>query len=302
VTPRRLFKLSIAYPLEAIAVALCHYGLKTISLDRSSDVGGAVLRTLGPLYRPLQGLALSNLAKAFPEKSLTEHQEIAYWMWDNLGRIVAEYSHLDTFASMQDSSRVAVIGAEHVEAAREDGLPGLFLAAHYANWEIAALSVIKRNLPLTQIYKAANNPFVNYMVRRAQRHVTRALIPKSATGAKHLLRAMSQQAHIMMMVDQRMDNGIAIPFFGRPAMTASAIGRLALRYQCPLIPTQVIRFKGTSQFEVRFFKPLDLPQHGTMEERLRALMTDVNHCIETWVRERPDLWLWIHSRWGKEPC
>ncbi|MDR1910378.1 MAG: hypothetical protein LBQ26_00845 [Holosporales bacterium] len=298
-TLRHLLKVSIAHPLEAVAVALFHYGLKMTSLDRASDIGGMVLRVLGPMYRPLQQLALSNLKKAFPEKSLAEHQEIAYWMWDNLGRVVAEYSHLNVLAHAQGSDRIVVVGEHYVDAARDDGLPGLFLAAHYANWEVGAFAVIKRNIPLMQVYRAATNPLVNSMVRRAQRHVTRALIQKGTAGAKQLLQAMNQQAHIMMMVDQRMDNGMAVPFFGHPAMTAPAIGRLALRHQCPIIPVQVVRFKGKSQFEVRFSKPLDLPQEGSMQERLHILMKEVNRHIETWVRERPDLWLWIHSRWGK---
>ncbi|MDR0406710.1 MAG: hypothetical protein LBH38_01315 [Holosporales bacterium] len=299
-TLRRLAKTYIAYPLEAIAVAFCHYGLKLTSLDRASDIGGAVLRAMGPFYRPLEQLALSNLEKAFPEKSLTERQEITYAMWDNLGRVVAEYSHLGELSCQKDPSIIKIIGGEYVDAARDDDLPGLFLAAHYANWEIAALAIIQRGLPLTQIYRAANNSLVNHMIRRAQRYVTRALIPKNRSGAKQLMRAMNQREHMMMMMDQRMNNGLAVPFFGQPVMTASAFGRLALHYQCPVIPVQVIRIKRSSRFEVRFSKPLDLPQHGSDEEKLYALMVNVNQCIEAWIRERPDLWLWIHSRWGKE--
>ncbi|MDR2411995.1 MAG: lysophospholipid acyltransferase family protein, partial [Holosporales bacterium] len=215
-------------------------------------------------------------------------------MWDNLGRVVAEYSHLRKLAVSWDPSRITVSGREYIQ---EKSQPSLFFTAHYANWEIAALAIMREELPLMQVYRSAENPLVNHMIRRAQRQVGDTLIPSGRAGAKQLLEALRQKVAVLMLLDQRKKNGLPIPFFGHPALTAPAIGRLALQHKCLLIPVQVLRLGRTSQFEVRFFPPLVLPQQGSSQERLLALMTAVNQHIEAWVRERPDLWFWVHNRW-----
>ena len=47
-----------------------------------------------------------------------------------------------------------------------------------------------------------------------------------------------------MLVDQKMNDGIAVPFFGRDAMTAPALAQIALKFRCPVVPAKVERIKG----------------------------------------------------------
>src|SRR5262249_33070946 len=62
--------------------------------DRIADWSAALLRRLGPLF-PEHRTGRANLAAAFPEKSAAEIEEILRGVWDNLGRVAAEYPHLD---------------------------------------------------------------------------------------------------------------------------------------------------------------------------------------------------------------
>ena len=100
------------------------------------------------------------------------------------------------------------------------------------------------------------------------------------------------------MVDQKLNTGIAVPFFGRPAMTAPMPAQLALRFKCPLVPIRFERLPGV-RYRVTFCEPLELPDSGDKDADALALMTEINQILESWIRERPEQWFWVHRRWPK---
>jgi len=79
-------------------------------------------------------------------------------------------------------------------------------------------------------------------------------------------------------------------------MTTSALGFLALRFDCDVIPLRVERLGG-AHFRVTVFPPLSLPRSGERHADAAALMAQVNAILETWIRDRPEQWLWVHRRW-----
>jgi Kdo2-lipid IVA lauroyltransferase/acyltransferase len=93
-----------------------------------------------------------------------------------------------------------------------------------------------------------------------------------------------------------MNDGIPVPFFGRPAMTAPALAVLALRFDCDVLPARVERLDG-ARFRLTVFPPLPLPRSGEPHADAAALMYLVNVTLEAWVRDRPEQWLWVHRRW-----
>jgi KDO2-lipid IV(A) lauroyltransferase len=99
-----------------------------------------------------------------------------------------------------------------------------------------------------------------------------------------------------VLVDQKMNDGIPVPFFGRPAMTAPAVAQLALRFDCAIIPARVERLKG-ARFRLTAFPPIEIAKTGNRQADTLAIMTRINAVVEGWIRERPDLWFWLHRRW-----
>ena len=298
VEPRRqLARLALALEqwLEAALVAFVLAGFRLIPLDAASRLGGFLCRTFGPLL-PVSRAALANLRRAFPEKSEAELKRILLAMWDNLGRTVGEYPHLARFRLYEPGSRVEVIGAEHVDRLRDDGKTGLFFSAHIGNWELASMGATQRGLPLARFYRAPNNPFVDRIVRLVRSPIAGELLPKGAAGARRGLAVMRAGGHIGMLVDQKMNDGIAVPFFGRDAMTAPALAQLALRFDCPVVPAKVERLEG-AHFRLTVYPPLEIERTGDRQGDIFRLMTRVNALVEEWVRARPEQWLWVHNRW-----
>jgi len=288
------FARHILDPLTAGLAALVYHGVRLLPVDAASALGGRLARLIGPLL-PLQRVARENLTAAFPEKTEAEIANILSGMWDNLGRTFFEMPHI---VHMVEQDRVDIVGMEHVEALRDDGLPGLFWSAHTGNWELVSVSARVAGMPLHRIYRRANNPRIEGLFRESREFIEGELLPKGAAGAKRAMVLLKKGGHLAMMLDQKMNDGIAVPFFGRDAMTAPALAAFALRYGCPIVPTRAIR-TGGAHFRIEFYPPYTVEDTGDRAADERAAMLRVNRTLETWIREYPEQWLWVHRRWPK---
>ena len=99
-----------------------------------------------------------------------------------------------------------------------------------------------------------------------------------------------------MLVDQKMNDGISVPFLGRQAMTAPALAELALKYGCPIVPARVERLNG-AHFRLTFYPPMEIPNSGDKQTDTLSIMTVVNQQLGNWIMERPEQWVWVHNRW-----
>jgi KDO2-lipid IV(A) lauroyltransferase len=283
------------YRLQA-AGALVLFGLfRLLPLDWASALGGFLARTIGPRLGANKR-ALVNLRRALPELGEAERRRIAIGMWDNLGRVVAEYPHLGELEVYKPGGRVELVNDALVEPLLAAGRRLIFVSAHFANWEVASLAATQRGLAVAQIYRAANNPLVDRLIGRFRGVVGSELIPKGSVAARRAIEALREGRHLAALVDQKMNDGIPVPFFGRDAMTAPAIAQLALRFDCAIIPARVERLHG-AHFRLTVFPPVEIERTGDRHADTLALMTRVNAVIESWIRARPDLWFWLHRRW-----
>ncbi|MBI1986304.1 MAG: lauroyl acyltransferase, partial [Rhodospirillales bacterium] len=203
----------LIHPVEA-AVALLVYSLfRILPLDWASALGGWLARAIGP-WLPISERAVRNLSNAFPEKSPAEIRAIVRAMWDNLGRVAAEFPHLSEIDVYDPKGRVETSGGEYVDLLREDGAAGIFFSGHIANWEIVSLGATQRGVPLDRVYREANNRLVEWLYRHGRAGVEGALIPKGSAGARLLLKSLKEGKHLGMLVDQKMNDGIPVKFFG----------------------------------------------------------------------------------------
>lgn len=277
--------------LEALMLgALCVF-FRALPLDAASAIGGRVGRTFGPLVSAHR-IALDNLRFAFPEKSEAERAAIARRMWDHLGRVIAELPHLP---GTRLTSRMPVSGVENLP---KPGESVLFFSGHIGNWELTYPMAFDRGVPTTLIYRHANNPYVDKMVMKLRMSHATKMYPKGIRGAVKLIRALKDKESLAMLVDQKMNTGIPVPFFGRDAMTAPAIAEMALRYDKPIVPARVIR-TGGAHFQGILYPALDIPRTGNDKEDTHLIMTRINATLESWIREYPEQWFWVHRRWPK---
>jgi Kdo2-lipid IVA lauroyltransferase/acyltransferase len=293
-TGRPAESVGLARRIEGWGAMLLFGALGLLPMDLASALGGKVARQFGP-HLGISKRARINLTRAFPEKSAAEIEHILAGMWDNLGRVAAEYPHLPKIRVLDPLGRVETHGFEHVDRAVAAGRRMIFFSGHLANWEIAAIAAVQYGITVTQIYRAPNNPLVDRLIARF-RGDTGEYIPKGATAARRAFAALYRGEHLTMLADQKLNEGIPVPFFGRPAMTATALALLALRFDCDVLPARVERLAG-ARFRLTVFPPLPLPMSGNHSTDIAALTAAVTVVLESWIRDRPDEWLWVHRRW-----
>jgi Kdo2-lipid IVA lauroyltransferase/acyltransferase len=282
---------TLKHHIEFWLLKLLFTAFRALPLDVASYAGGFMARCIGPLLRAHK-TAKINLAQVFPDMPREERYQVIRAMWDNLGRVAGELPHLP---GTELISRVKVVGEENFPA---PGQPALFFSAHFGNWELAHPTAFRHGLPIVAIYREANNPAVDAFVTAIRATHADDMIPKGAKHSIRIIRAIKARKPVAMLIDQKMNEGIAVPFFGRPAMTAPAIAELSLRYDLAIVPARIMRTHG-AHFEATIFPPIHPEKTGDTQADVLALMTRINSMLEQWICEKPAQWFWVHQRWPK---
>jgi Kdo2-lipid IVA lauroyltransferase/acyltransferase len=292
-------------PLEAIrygaeaAVFFAFIGLfRLLGLDRASALGSLMGREF--LYRtPLSNRARVNLRAAYPDMEEDAIESTIREMWDNLGRTIAEYAHLDRLSIRGTQPRIALAGLEHADAALASGKAIIFISGHFANWEVMPFAAAQYGVEGGEVYRPVNNPFVDrWMVRQRIRNGPKEQISKGAHGTRRIFTLLRARKAIFLLVDQKTNEGLAVPFFGRDAMTTPLPAAFALKLDAILLPTCNERIDG-AQFLMTVCPPIPFQAGGNHDRDILDLTTKINQAIEMMVRRRPSQWLWIHRRWPK---
>lgn len=275
-------------------------GLRLLGPERSSDLGGWLLRTISPLI-PVNRVAFANIRAAFPEKGEAEVRAIARGAWENLGRTAAEYAHLKSlfdydYHNPDKPSRVEVVGIEHFIALKDDEKPGLIFSSHLANWELPAICAATYDLETTAVFRAPNDPAIARVVHEIRSGAMGGLAAAKQGAAFAMQGVLENGGHLGMLVDQHFTRGVVVPFMGRPALTNPILGKFARRFECPVHGVRVIRLPG-HRFRLELTPPLDLPRDETGEIDVTRAMAMMTAVVEGWVREHPEQWLWMHRRW-----
>jgi len=276
--------------------------LRRLPPAASSNLGGRVARTIGPLL-PVSRVADRNLRHAMPELDRRGRRRVVRGVWDNLGRTVAEFPHLARIPkNSPEGPGWEMAGEDTLLALAAGGGPAIFVSGHIGNWEMMPVALAAYGIRISSMYRRADNPLIDRMINELRDQAAGQPIPRFAKGAKGARLALAHLARggcLGLLVDQKMNDGVEARFFGMPAMTAPAAAALALRFRVPVIPGHVERI-GPARFRLVCEPPLVLPDTGNGQADQLAMTQMVNDLLERWIRERPDSWLWMHRRWPKE--
>jgi len=297
----RHFKALLDAAAGASAVAALH-AVKRMDRRRSADFAGALMRKIGPL-RHEHRRGRGNLRAAFPEKSDAEIEGILAGVWDNLGRVAAEFAHLDEFGfdgagpATPDTVRVSPETLERAARVRRSGRAVIGFAAHLANWEISALAVKLFGFKSAVLYRRPNIAAVGEAVTRLREPLMGELVRTSLDAPVKLARLLQSGVHVGVLADQHYARGVEVTFFGRPCLANPLIAHLARQTGCPIHGMRVVRLGDGNSFWGEMTDALEPPRDADGRVDIPGTMQAITSVIEGWVREHPEQWLWLHRRW-----
>lgn len=289
----RKYVKKIKHFIEYILFIVLTHLLRLFNIDNSAKICSRIARMIGR-FLPVSKIAHNNLYAVFGEN--IDCKKTIDLIWDNFGRFIGEFPHMLTISDEEILRRVEIEGIEYVENFKKSSQPFLLFSGHFANWDFALKIINNFYDKFGIVYRKANNPYIDKIINKLRADDNLILIEKGPYGAKSLIKAIKSGYSIAMLVDQKMNDGIEVPFFGKPAMTAHAIAKFAIQFQYPIVPLQIIRTHGTN-FKIIIHKPLEINPIGNMEIDCYNIMLNINQILEQWIRKYPEQWFWFHNRW-----
>jgi Kdo2-lipid IVA lauroyltransferase/acyltransferase len=270
--------------------------------DKTAKFFGRASRFIGRRLRE-DRIGRENLKAAFPEKSPEEIEKILDGVWDNLGRIGAEFAHLDHIWDYdpdrpEKNSRVEFTPRtkELFDQIRDDGKPALIFACHLGNWELPALAAVAHGLDAAILFRRPNSEAADRAIERTRAINMGTLIPAGRDAPLRLAQALQDGKHVAMLVDQYLTNGVEVTFFGRKTAANPMLARLRRQVDCPIHGTRIIRLPD-NRFRAELSEEVKPVFDASGQIDVQGTMQAVTNVVEDWVREYPEQWLWLHRRW-----
>jgi len=292
-------------PVGEAAVGALTIGLLRITryFDpiKTADLFGRIARLIGPLTRE-QKIGRANLTAAFPEKSPEEIERILAGVWDNLGRLGAEFAHLDHIwehdPARPEDSRIEIQPRTHELFAqlRLDGKPALIFTGHLGNWEMPAVAAVEHGLDAAILFRRPNSASANRIIEELRGGKMGTLIPAGRDAPLRLADALQKGQHVAILVDQYFTNGVEVTFFGRKTKANPTMARLLRQIECPIHGVRIIRLPG-HRFRAELSEEVPPVRDASGQIDVQGTMQAITSVVEGWIREYPDQWLWLHRRW-----
>ncbi|MGH1377715.1 MAG: lysophospholipid acyltransferase family protein [Alphaproteobacteria bacterium] len=285
----------LRYLFEAIILNILFVFFKILPAHYASSIGGFIGRTIGPKLAASRK-ALRNIQQAMPETTETEQRKIVKGMWDNLGRVIAEYPHLERIS--KEYTEIINLDETSTDNKSINSNASIFIGAHLANWEVngaATLTQLKQPINLT--YRAPNNPWVAKILDKSRTLNGRlTAYPKSMDSGRLIMKSIKNSESLGILIDQKYNEGLEVDFFNLPAMTNPIFVQLCQRFKCPLIPVRNERIKGCN-FRLTTYPPIETISPDGTPRPVIDVINDTHKLLESWIKERPEQWMWLHRRW-----
>ena len=282
----------IKYFFQFIIIIFMFFIFKILGIRLSSYIGGKIFQFIGPLFRSRK-LIESNIQKAFPTIDQQKQSKIIVAMWNNYGRVFAEYMFIKDFRNNQLSNNIIIEGKEILENIKKNNERVVFISGHFSNFELMAMEIEKFGIKIAAIYRPLNNIFLNYIMEKIRKkYICKNQLKKGIGGLKELIKLNKNGHSTAIMIDQRVSQGIKSNFFNEKAFTTTIPAQLVKKFDIPIVPIFIERFDEI-KFRIKIQKPVYFSKNNSSDSITKRL----NEILENMILKNPYNWIWSHNRW-----
>ena len=283
---------NIKYFFQFIFVILMFLIFKILGIKLGSLLGGKLFQIIGPIFRSKK-LIFENIKRALPNISKNELISIYDSMWENYGRVFAEYVFMKKFRNDQLTENISIEGKEILQDIITKNQKVIFISGHFSNFELMAMQIEKIGVKVAAIYRPLNNLYLNsIMVKIRKKYICKHQIKKGIGGLKELIKLNKEGFSTALMIDQRVSQGIKSNFFNQKAYTTTIPAQLIKKFGMPIVPIFIERFDQI-KFKMTVHKPLNFEENESIEN----ITYKLNKILEQMILKNPNYWIWSHNRW-----
>ncbi len=243
-------------------------------------------------------VAADNIAQALPGMGEAERRRLVRDCFRHFGSAFCDAISSTRFDPVEICRRFTLEGWENLEAAERRGRGVFILSAHVGFWELVPPVVALYRGPMSIVVRPADNPHLDRELRALRERFGNEVVPKRG-AARKMLERLRAGGRVGILIDQRVQpkEGIAVPFFGRPARTSPILSRLSLRTGAAVVP--VAAFPEPHGRYRLVARPAILPPEGAKDDEatVAALTRRYLEVAEDDIKAHPEEWLWMHRRW-----
>ena len=282
----------IKYFFQFLLIIIFFVIFKFLGVNLSAKLSGKIFEIVGPYFRSKK-IIHSNIKKAFPNFNNKEINKITSLMWNNYGRIFAEYIYLKEFRKGKLETKIEIDGYEILKKIKEQNKQVVFISGHLSNFELMAMYLEKNGIKLSSIYRPLNNIFLNTIMERIRiKYICKYQIKKGIGGMKKLITLKKENFSTALMIDQRVSEGILSNFFNQQALTSTIPAQLVKKFKVPIVPIHIQRNEGPN-FKITIKKPIFFSE----ETSIQNITDELNSILENLIVIKPEQWIWSHNRW-----
>ena len=282
----------LKYFFQFLLVIISFSIFKILGPNISSNIGGMIFEKVGPLFRSKK-IIHSNIKKAIPDINSHNLDNITKLMWNNYGRVFAEYMFIKNFRTGKLASQIEIDGQEILNEIKKNNKQVIFVSGHLSNFELMAMHLDRTGIKLSAIYRPLNNIFLNPIMERIRKkYICKNQIKKGIGGMKKLIDLKKNHYSTALMIDQRVSEGILSNFFNQEALTTTIPAQLVKKFNIPVVPIYIERIKGI-KFKITINKPINFSK----ETSIKNITDELNNILEKMIITKPEYWIWSHNRW-----
>ena len=282
----------IKYFFQFILIKLFFLIFKLIGYKNASNLGGVIGSKIGPIFKSKK-IIKNNLKNCFLDSDDHQINNIINKMWENYGRIFAEYIFIKDFRSTKLEKNLKINGMEYLDEIKKNQKPVIFVSGHFNNFELMAMQIEKSGINLAAVYRPLNNIFLNKTMEKIRKNfICKNQIKKGISGLREILTFFKKNTSVAIMIDQRVTEGIKCNLFTKPAYTTTIPAQLINKFNCPVVPVYIER-KNKINFEITINKPIYFEKNDDLEK----ITINLNIWLEKMISKNPEQWIWTHNRW-----
>ena len=282
----------IKYFIQFLLTIFCFFMFKILGANLSSSISGKIFELIGPFFRSKQ-IIHANIKRGIPDIDSKNLENIARMMWNNYGRLFAEYMFIKDFRFGKLGRKIQIEGQEILDEIKRSKKQVIFVSGHFSNFELMAMYLEKTGIELSAIYRPLNNIFLNSIMEGIrEKFICKYQIKKGIGGLKKLISLKKNNFSTAMMIDQRVSEGILSNLFNQNALTTTVPAKLVKRFRIPVVPVYIQRIKGLN-FKISVHDPINFSEETSIED----ITFKLNRILEAMILKKPEQWIWSHNRW-----
>lgn len=238
-------------------------------------------------------VALVNLRLCYPEMTEKDRRKLLHRHYQAMGIGIFELAAAWYKAPVELEKISEIVGMEHLDTVAESGRGALLITAHFTPMEICGRMLLHQR-KFSCLYRKPDQPIIAREMTRARMSEMQSVIHMEEMN--DLIRALREGEMVWYAPDQgkKIKYSEVLPFFGVPAVTNTATGRIARMGKAALVPYVGYRLKdGTYRVEI-FPELTDIPTKDAPADAVK-----LNKLIESLIEKAPDQYFWLHKRFKR---